>query len=280
MRISKRNPIFILAAVLTFALGVFVTPVKQPKGLVLENVLVLRQSPWKLLRTFENQDLLGLDEHSTRLVEGAVEALTGRRYANEPSFERFQPALFRAMLSNEGEKRYVLVELAQITIIPGNSYLRVHIFDSAGYLLNTQKFNAGYRTSVGPMRIRNSDMLQHPVLMVDTSYCLGGHPGTQFYALNGDRIVLVYLEQDNRVDHNSYPSSHFTIGPQNERSIREWEDALDSTEDVEVLSALVWFNGNLEFRTRDRVSERLEELKNSENYFIKRAAESVLESTP
>ena len=49
------------------------------------------------------------------------------------------------MSNNEGEKRYVLVELAPMAIIPGNSSLRVHVFDTAGLLLNVQEFNAGYR---------------------------------------------------------------------------------------------------------------------------------------
>jgi hypothetical protein len=277
MRISKRNPIFIAVSILTFALGVFVTPrLELPNGFRRENVLVLRQSPWKLLLSFENQDLLGLDEPRKRMIEGAVVAITGQRHENP--IGRFEPALFRTIVNTQGEKRYILVELAQIAIIPGNSSLRVYVFDPAGSLLNSQEFNAGYRTAITSMRVRDNEIVPQPLLIVEAEYCLGGHPSTQYYALTSDRVELVYLEQDGRVDRNAY-LSHMSVGPQLERSVDELEKALGSSEEVEVLSALVWYNTNPPLPKHATVQNRLRELSQSENYFIKRAAHLVLENS-
>ena len=270
MKIAKRLPIFLVVGLLTFALGMLVAPVKNPW------VLVFQQSPWKVLLAFENQDLQKLDVPSRRMMEGAVEAITGKR--DENTVSGFKPALFRSMSNSAGERRYVLVEIAPLVMIPGSTSLRVHVFDTAGHILNVQEFNAGYRTTVTGMRIRDNANLQHPLLIVEAEYCLGGNPSTQYYALTGDNLVLVYLEQNGRPDHNNYQHSHMTIGPRIERTVIEWENRLGEVDDAEVLAALVWFNGNLELRSRDRAYRRLVDLTQSENQWIKTAAQSVLES--
>ncbi len=195
MRISKRNPIFILVSILTFALGVWVTTrVEQPQLL-----LVVRQSPWQMLLTFENQDLQGLDEPQTRMVERAVETITGKRY--EDTLTRFQPALFRSLLNTEGEKRYVLVELATLRMIPGGSTLRIHVFDTAGRIRNAQEFNTGNRTFVTSMRIGRYGAIERQLLLVEGQYSLTDHAFTQFYTLADDRMEQLYLQPDGQLDH-------------------------------------------------------------------------------
>jgi hypothetical protein len=272
MKIAKRTFLFVglLTFASTFVLGVFVTRLGTFKS------ACVRMTPWQVLVSFENQDLQGLDEESKRKVEAVVNAITGQR--DEQIFKHFEPTLFRLTANTKGEKRYVLVELNQISIIPGNSYLRVHVFDTAGRVLDVQEFNAGYRTNVTSMRMRKTNPAKHQLLIVDAEYCLGGHPSTQYYALTADRMELVYLEQDGRVDNNNYHTSHMTIGPQVERSFGEWEKALRSSEEVEVLSALVWLNGHVPLPFHEKVQNRLQELSQSENFFIKTSAQSVLEN--
>lgn len=173
MKLAKRLPIFVSAGLLTFALGVWMTPVEQ------QSLLVLRQDPWQMLLTFENQDLQALDEQSLRKVKAAVEAITGKRDDN--FLGQFQPALFRLLSNTKGEKRYVLVEEAPLVLIPGNATLRVHVFDTTGRLRNAQEFSAGHRMSITSMRIREVPVVEHQLLIVDTEYCLGGHPSSQYY---------------------------------------------------------------------------------------------------
>ena len=224
MRIPTRLPVFLLVSVLTFGLGVWFTRITTTR------TYCPRFSPWEMLLKYENQDLQGLDEESRRQIEVAVEAVTGKR--NEHQFGRFSPQLFRLMSNTKGEQRYVLVELAPLEFIPGNCTLRVHVFDTAGRLLSVQEFSNGHRTSVTSMRIRHTGLTTHPLLIVDAQYCLGGHPSTQFYALTEKGMALVYLEQDGRINRTSYPSSNMTIGPEINRSIDEWENALASSDDA------------------------------------------------
>lgn len=197
MRMSKRNPIFILVSIVTFALGVWVTTrVEQPQLL-----LVLRQSPWQMLLRFENQDLRKLDEQHTRMFTRAVETITGKRYENVDR-GNFEPALFRSMLNSNGEKRYVLVELATLWMIPGSSTLRIHVFDTAGRILNAQEFDTGNRTFVTSMRISQYGAIDRQLLSVEGEYSLTNHAFTQFYTLTGDRFEL--LEQ---LDHKALESN-------------------------------------------------------------------------
>jgi hypothetical protein len=195
MRISKRNPIFILVSILTFALGVWVTTrVEQPQLL-----LVLRQSPWQLLLTFENQDLRGLDEQHKRMVEKALEAITGKRNENA-LINHFEPALFRSMLNAKGEKRYVLAELATPWTIPGSSRLRIHVFDAAGRILNAQEFDTGNRTFVTSMRIGHYGAIERQLLIVVGEYQLTDHLFTHYYGLTGDGMEQLYLQKDGQLD--------------------------------------------------------------------------------
>lgn len=272
MKIAKRLGLFVLVGLLTFGLGLWLAPVKNPW------VLVFQQSPWKVLLAFENQDLQKLDLPSTRMVEGAVKAITER---DENTVSRLKPALFQSMPNTAGEKRYLLVEIAPMVIIPGNTSLRVHVFDTTGRVLNVQKFNAGYRSTVTGIHIRDNAILQRPLLVVDVEYVFGGNPSTQYYALVGDDLSLIYLEQNGKLDKNNYDDSYMTIGPEDERLADEAEKDLDSSNEAEVLSALVWLNGyhsELPLKSRAGLQKRLKELRQSENIWISSAAQSVLES--
>ena len=58
------------------------------------------------------------------------------------------------------------------------------------------------------------------LLIVDVEYVFGGNTSTQYYALAGDDMSLIYLEQYGRpVDTTITTISHMTIGPQDERSV-------------------------------------------------------------
>ena len=269
MKFAKRIAIFVLLGLLTFALGVWMAPFKQP-----QNILVLRQNPWQMLLSVEGDNLLKLEMPVRKMVMGAVEATTGRSYENRPG--EYIPALFQSMLNTQGQKRYVLVELSSLAIIPGSSFLRIHVFNTSGELLHSQKFNAGYRTTVTSIQIRETQLTENQLLVVGTSYVLSGHPATQYYALAGNNMDLIYLEQDGRLDSNNYTDTHMTIGPQPDRQVIAWENALGSTDDAEVLAALTWFNGNRALTSRDRAYRRLVDLTRHENEFIKNAAESMV----
>lgn len=288
MSCTKRLAIFALASFSTFLLGVLVTRVDSTW------ILQPREpSAWEVLLSFENQDLEGLNGQSTRVLEQAVVVLTGHEKKEWFSFE---PKLFRRILNTNGEQRYILVEEAPLVTIPGNTDLRVHVFDTAGRLLKCDESNGGYRTVVTGMKIRKLPEIDQETLVVNGEYCLGGSPSEQFYVLIGNQITLVYLTLNGQFDSNNYNSRHMTIGPLIQRSTDDWENALHSGDEAEVLSALLWFGGIhwsgepppydddkeesekvSSLISRERVQRRLVQLSQSENLWIRRAAESIVD---
>lgn len=288
MTIKKRAVVFVFVGLLTFLTGVLLMRVSP-------RLHSHHLTPWEVLLSFENQDLAGLSGAPQRELVGAVEKITGQRKTRESRL--YVPALFKSISNTAGEERYVLVEESPLMIIPGESRIRVHVFDMAGRVLSTDDFAAGWRTSLIGFRVRNVPDLSGETLIVDTEYCFGGSPGHQLYALIGNRMELVNLQETTRWGKNSYLSSLQSIGPQVNRSADEWEHALSSPQPAEVLSALMWFGGHhwngepapyddnkadgekySALRARSSVQAKLNELSQSENYWISAAAKSALDA--
>lgn len=269
MKITKRLAIFVFVGLLTFGLGVWVTRMTTFMIVCPVNI-----PAWRMLLSFENQDLLKLDAEARQMVEAAVQEHTGKRYENRAG--RFQPALFRSMLNTKGEKRYVLVEVAPLVFIPGNTSLRVHVFDTTGLLLNAQEFNAGYRQSLISLQVRDNLYLASEALVVDTGYVFTAHVGRAYYVLVDNEVNLVYRETNGNFYPNNNETPHMAVGPRAARSVDEWEKELSSGNNAQVLSALVWFSGQA-LPPRAGVQKRLQELRKSENLWIKTAAQSALE---
>lgn len=290
MMIRKRAAVFASIGLLTFLMGVWLPRFKsgavpQPRQL----------TPWEVLLSFENQDLEGLSEEARSKVTVAVNAVTGQQEVTDSQF--FIPALFRTISNTAGEKQYILVEDGPLTNIPGQSRMRVHLFDAKGRILSSDNFGAGWRTVLTGFQVRKLSVLNSEALIVNTDYCFGGSPGQQYYAVVGNRLMLVYLEQDGRFEVNGYSHRNQTIGPLVSRSADDWEKALGSVHEAEVLSALLWLGGHhwngqpppynqdeaeaekvSSLRSRDAVRERLIALSESDNWWLQSAAKSALES--
>lgn len=285
MRITLRLAGFALAGLATFFGAVFFT-----RALVR---LHREPSAWQVLLSFENQDLEGLDEKSSEVLQKAVTAVTG--HVRENQLSAFAPRIFRTISNTSDEQRYILVEESPLVMIPDDSWLRVHIFDTEGRLLNEQKFNAGYRVVLNSIQVRGIELLSSQALVVQGENVLGGHSLRQYYVLSGNQIVLVYLEMDGMHQSNNYNHSNLTVGPQLQRSVDEWEKALHSANDAEVLTALLWLGGyhwdgqpapydkdkgEAEkvsiLSSREQVRKRLFELSQSKNLWIKAATQPII----
>lgn len=291
MTIRKRAVLFAGIGILTFLMGVWLPrfrsgAVPQPRQL----------TPWEVLLSFENQDLEGLSEESRGKVTVAANAVTGQQEVTD--FQPFIPALFRTISNTAGEKQYILVENGTPTIIPAEARMRVHLFDAKGRILSSDNFGAGWRTVLTGFRIRKLSVLNSEALIVDTDYCFGGSPAQQYYAVVGDRLMLVYLEQAEQFKLNGYSYRNHTIGPLLDRSPDDWEKALDSVHEAEVLSTLIWLGGDhwngqpppynedeaeakkvSSLRSRNAVRKRLITLSESGNPWIEAAARSALGET-
>ncbi len=234
MRKIRRLALFTLLALSTFLIGVFISRTRSAPTLSQREL-----SAWRVLLSFENQDLEGLDEQS--VLRKAINEVAPRN--EDDRFPPFEPRLFRTIANAKGEQRYILVEEVQPFATPGESILQVHIFDNAGHLLNQQKFSTGWRAAITGIRIRNLDTIKQQTLIVQGEYYFGGKPFYQYYALSGDQIVMVYNVTDYGFDPINYWAANVEIGPTIERSADEWEEALESSDNVEILSALMWLSG-------------------------------------
>lgn len=281
MRFRTRFSLFVLTALATFTIGVFITPRQHDQALQWQQqqkiVLRVDLTAWQVLLSFQNRDLRRLDGASERVLSQAIEVTTGKA-SPENSAPYFFPRLFQRLANAQGEPRYLLVEENPLRIIPGSSYLRINVFDDSGRLLNTEEFSA-YRTVFTNIQIRKVPALRHEVLVVDTDYCLGGHKTREFYALVGTRITPVYVEAEGRFD-----ATEAIIAPRIRRSVEEWEEAFSSDDDVEVLSALLWLGEDhsteqpiiSNMLARKDIRARLLALGKSANPWIKTAARSIL----
>jgi hypothetical protein len=292
MRITKRLTIFVLTGLMTFLIGVFVTRyapdlwVPSVTNCPVQVHLTYGPSPWLVLLSFEHRDLKSLDKESERTLRKAIDSLRGK--VDSETSPLFEPRLFQRISNTAGQQRYLLVEVANLMIIPGDSFLRIHVFAADGRVLNVEEF-AVRRELLTDIHVRKVIAMQHEVLMINTVYCLGGHKTRQFFSLVGNGIRLVYKEQDGWFD----ATRTATLTPRVQRPVDEWEKALHSDDDVEVMLALVWLNENhwagrpmqyddtegektSTLLARKQVRRRLQALSESENPWKRTAARYIL----
>jgi len=244
-----------------------------------------------VLLKFENQDLENLDEQSSRTVGEAIDAIIGKQDPNR--FPRFEPRLFSKIPNTRGEVLYILVEEAPLIFIPGEAKLRIHIFDTSGNLLSGDDFSTGWRTTLTGMKIRSLPTLGK-VLAVEAAYCLGGSPSLQYYAVVGKRIAPIYFARVNPKHWDMYEYEDPGIGPSfPELSVADWERALNSSNTVEVMAALVWLGRTnrdgpwqnpdakaeaakvQQLRSSGSVHKRLLELSQSEDWWVQAEAKAA-----
>ena len=263
MRKFRYLALFALLALSTFLIGVFISRTTP-------TLLHRERSAWQVLLSFENQDLEGLDEQSGRLVRKAINELAPHK--KEDRSLSFEPRLFRTIANAKGERRYILVEESPMVFTPGEATLKVCIFDNGGHLLNQQEFSTGMRAAITGIKIREIDQLAPQTLIVQGEYFFAGTAFYQYYALSGNQIVMIYYLSG----FSFRPISYGKIGPMIERSADEWQQALESSDTVEVLSALMWFSGShSDIDAQASVQKRLAELSESDNFWIKSAARSI-----
>jgi hypothetical protein len=133
MKKAKRLLVFALTGLLSFFVGVSVTRLRA--FLAREHS---EPSPWQVLLSFENQDLQSLNDDNRSKVRQAVLVVTNQ--LDSDLIERFRPVLLKSIANTSGEKRYLLVEEQPLWEIPGESRLRIHVFDNCGRLLSKEEF--------------------------------------------------------------------------------------------------------------------------------------------
>jgi hypothetical protein len=253
-----------------------------------------RPTAWQTLLSFENQDLGNLKPDAARTIQNAIDALT--RPSDSTAFP-YQPRLLRTMSNANGEALYILVEEQPLVMIPSESRIRVHLFDTAGRLLSRADFSAGWRTVLTTMSIQKNYYFDRDTLVVYGEYVFGGSPSQQHYVLVGNSLILAYLETNGKFDRNNYQDTNLTVGPLlSQRTVDDWESALNSRDNAEVTSALIWLGGShwngqappyeedkpeaekvSTLLSRDSVKKRLNDLANSEVPWVQITAKRALD---
>jgi hypothetical protein len=168
--------------------------------------------------------------------------------------------------------------------------LRLRWFDLDGKLLNARAAS-GYRELFTGVHVRKADAVPGDVLVVEVMYMPFGNTKTrQFYALVENEIRLVFIQRNGRFDPTI---SGDGIAPNTQRPVDEWERSLFSEDYVEVMSALLWINANHwtgqpmyydeeegerveQLLKRKDIRRRLQQLKRSNNPWMKHASRSIL----
>lgn len=123
MRRARQISLIVGISALTFVLGAALSEYRH--GGFNRN----HPTAWQTLLTFENQDLDNLKPDAARTIQNAINALTG---PSDSAAFAYEPRLLRTMSNAKGETVYILVEEGPLVDIPGESRIRVHLFDPRG----------------------------------------------------------------------------------------------------------------------------------------------------
>ena len=144
--------------------------------------------------------------------------------------------------------RLVALWIFDIGLIPGNVTATIQVFkdnESLDYI-DQQSFQAGYRAFFANASVEFVAPLGRPLLVLETQPAINGRRiSKQYYSFHGDQIRLVRIEnQQGDLLTNHYHFSNLEIGmPPRATTARQWLRLLESNDESEVLSALVFLGG-------------------------------------
>lgn len=156
----------------------------------------------------------------------------------------------------------IVVEVADMFMIPGASLAQVHFFRANGSLIKSNLFNIGYRQYFHTIKVvKNLDMDSYLIEIRTSGYPVGSSAfnkpappndwqprrskmTVQLYAFDENEVRLIRLtDEEGNPRSNPIYVKHFNYGPLCEYSLEKIEKLLQSSSIVDQLHALVWLNG-------------------------------------
>jgi hypothetical protein len=196
--------------------------------------------------------------------------------------------------NSDGRTRYVVLLGERLAIIPGNSSACVQLFDSKARRINSWSFQTGHRLDLIDASIEYSSNLASDLIVIHTVPFINGlNVAKEYFAISGDRLRLVRMENDNGVlVQNEYAFPVYEIGlVPHAKSVDEWAGLLESKDKADVLSALVFLGGRhidgpgpdlgarsnyaplfQQLLSNPRIREIIERFGNSDDDWIKQGA--------
>lgn len=240
----KHRFLRLAVAILTFTVGWSVAPVvlEPARESNVPSVATPSAVPpvWSVLVSWENRDLKQIDGPEEAQLRMAIDTLRG---ATDNPF--LEPRLFSRVSTSMSEQRYVLIEEQPLVYIPGESRLRVSVFDPEGQLLDSSEFGAGWRIMLFGIRFIQVKEAGEVLEVKSSPSINGADVSTQYYAVVGDKMRLIRLEDSKkRLVQNNYRSPNHTIGfTEIGRSMPDWQQALFTKDEAAVLATLTWLGG-------------------------------------
>ena len=240
---KQQHLLGVAIAILTFIVGwsIPTAMVKFVDEGVIAPVDTTRSESWAMLLSWQDRDLTKIEGQAYTQLETAIESLRDKR-ENEFLFAR----LFSRVSTHNGEQRYVLVEESPLMVIPGDSRLRISLFNPNGELIDSSDFGAGWRIALANVRLIQVKDIRGKILEVESYPMINGADVVrQYYALVEDRMRLIRLEDSSRaLTPNRYGTPNHNIGlTQTGWSAADWEKSLLSNDVAEVLATLTWLGG-------------------------------------
>ncbi|MBI3098295.1 MAG: hypothetical protein HYY93_08655 [Planctomycetes bacterium] len=221
-------------------------------------------SDWRELLALEGQNLWWLDAAEEE-TKAQVRSLSGKfgpkrrrtvdllkRYVNPDmvvlpngGYTRTgpNPWFLWKIEAQGGRTRYLLFEGWPLWSIPGESEARVNLISEEGDRLWESTFETGYRILAGTPTLLRETRLGVPLIEIPSlPQAHGLDIGRQYYALAGDSLALVRLEDTaGHAIRNHLGTCQNTVGPfPPRRSAVEWEAEVCSVDTGRRMAALLW----------------------------------------
>ena len=210
------------------------------------------------LKGYLGKDLSKLDATATeQLLVTITKLLPNRTYREYFDFRPWHVWEF----PNGGQPLVVLFEVDNTRPHPGQTGIRITVFDASGNIQSETAFGTGHRSYMSGVTLQNLIKGEDPIIVLETGG-LGGPDSKQYYARIGGRFDLVRLENtEGTATRNRYYINHFKCGPEIVRqSQAEWEADLLSGGRLQLLRALEWLGahtGNSRRGTRPTSKSRI-----------------------
>jgi hypothetical protein len=209
------------------------------------------------LWAYLDRDLMKLSKAESDELARHLKEVTGAALFEAHEGVSFQPFCVRRF--ETGDVSWLFLEAHLAYSAHDVSIVRAHLFDSDWKRCAVQIFPVGHRFLMEEAIVVDDDKLDENLLVVKAVSIgpfleVGGKKSPaleqgefqrEFYALLEGSFVLVRLEDDKgRIVPNDYTLGRSYKGPDfPAKEVEEWLQALESSNAVEQLAALVWLTG-------------------------------------
>jgi hypothetical protein len=216
-----------------------------------------------------------------------------------PKGEMIEPQPWHVWkVKSGGQARYVVLLGESEMIVPGGSSACVQLFDANTKRINSWSFQTGWRISFDSASIEFSNDLASDLIVLHMFRFINGRDiAREYFAVRNDQLQFVRMENaKGEIVQNEYVYPNYEIGVIPDGiTVEEWAAMLESKNNSDVLSALVFLGGRhlrepqrvfvgepTESRYSGlfqvligspRIREIIERLSRSENEWVRQAAQ-------